>query len=355
MVGHLLEYHPGVAKLKEIADSGELGDIHYIYSNRLNLGKLRADENALWSLGAHDVSVRAAPRRRGARTRSRRAASPTCARASRTSSSASCASRPASPPTCTSPGSTRTRSAASRSSARKRMATFDDMDLERKVTVYDKGFDQDADVLRRVHHPLGRHLEPARSRNREPLRIECEHFVDCLREGRAPRLRRRDAACASCACSRRCRSGSTRRGGSSVRPSDRAPGPAARRGRADRARACGFGAYVVVHAGTVHRRRLRDPGRRGARQAAEARAPLDRAARARRRRCVLGAGRGRSAPARSCFAGAEVGDGGDPRRPVATCASARGSAAGTVIGRGIGGRQRRRRSARACGSRPTST
>jgi predicted dehydrogenase len=57
MVGHLLEYHPGVAKLKEIADSGELGDIHYIYSNRLNLGKLRADENALWSLGAHDVSV----------------------------------------------------------------------------------------------------------------------------------------------------------------------------------------------------------------------------------------------------------------------------------------------------------
>src|SRR3954454_5869407 len=57
MVGHLLEYHPGVAKLKELADGGELGDIHYIYSNRLNLGQLRADENALWSLGAHDVSV----------------------------------------------------------------------------------------------------------------------------------------------------------------------------------------------------------------------------------------------------------------------------------------------------------
>src|SRR3954453_1200858 len=57
MVGPLLVYPPGVAKLKEIADSGELGDIHYIYSQRLNLGKLRADENALWSLGAHDVSV----------------------------------------------------------------------------------------------------------------------------------------------------------------------------------------------------------------------------------------------------------------------------------------------------------
>ena len=57
MVGHLLEYHPGVEKLKELADSGELGEIFYVYSNRLNLGKLRADENALWSLGAHDVSV----------------------------------------------------------------------------------------------------------------------------------------------------------------------------------------------------------------------------------------------------------------------------------------------------------
>ena len=57
MVGHLLEYHPGVAKLKEIVDSGELGDVRYVYSNRLNLGKVREDENALWSLGAHDVSV----------------------------------------------------------------------------------------------------------------------------------------------------------------------------------------------------------------------------------------------------------------------------------------------------------
>src|SRR5271167_4324092 len=58
MVGHLLEYHAGVQKLKELADSGELGDeIYYIYGNRLNLGKLRSDENALWSLGAHDVSV----------------------------------------------------------------------------------------------------------------------------------------------------------------------------------------------------------------------------------------------------------------------------------------------------------
>ena len=57
MVGHLLEYHPGVERLRSWSDPGELGDLRYIYSNRLNLGKHRPDENALWSLGAHDVSV----------------------------------------------------------------------------------------------------------------------------------------------------------------------------------------------------------------------------------------------------------------------------------------------------------
>src|SRR6202011_4102859 len=48
MVGHLLEYHPAVARLKELVDGGELGELFYVYGNRLNLGKLRADENALW-------------------------------------------------------------------------------------------------------------------------------------------------------------------------------------------------------------------------------------------------------------------------------------------------------------------
>jgi predicted dehydrogenase len=57
VVGHLLVHHPGVAKLKELVDSGELGRTHYLYSNRQNLGQVRSDENALWSLGAHDISV----------------------------------------------------------------------------------------------------------------------------------------------------------------------------------------------------------------------------------------------------------------------------------------------------------
>ena len=57
MVGHLLLYHPAIIKLKETIKNGELGDIRYIWSNRLNLGKLRKEENVLWSFAPHDISV----------------------------------------------------------------------------------------------------------------------------------------------------------------------------------------------------------------------------------------------------------------------------------------------------------
>ena len=57
MPGHLLLYHPGVQKLKELVDDGELGEVLVVYGNRQNLGKIRKDENALWSLGVHDLSV----------------------------------------------------------------------------------------------------------------------------------------------------------------------------------------------------------------------------------------------------------------------------------------------------------
>jgi len=57
MPGHLLLYHPGVHKLKELIEQRELGDVLCVYGNRQNLGKIRKDENALWSLGVHDLSV----------------------------------------------------------------------------------------------------------------------------------------------------------------------------------------------------------------------------------------------------------------------------------------------------------
>jgi UDP-2-acetamido-3-amino-2,3-dideoxy-glucuronate N-acetyltransferase len=57
MVGHVLQYHYAVLKLKELIDAGELGTIRYVYSNRLNIGKLRVEENVLWSFAPHDISL----------------------------------------------------------------------------------------------------------------------------------------------------------------------------------------------------------------------------------------------------------------------------------------------------------
>ena len=185
MVGHLLEYHPGVRKLKEIADAGELGEIHYIYSNRLNLGQLRADENALWSLGAHDIAVILLlagedPYELHAhgecymrddvedvvfaflRFPSGRAAHLHLSWLD-----------PHKERRFTVVGS-------------QRMATFDDMDLERKVTVYDKGFDQSGTTYGEYITRAGDIYSP-RVSNAEPLRLEVEHFVECVRSGATPR------------------------------------------------------------------------------------------------------------------------------------------------------------------------
>ena len=185
MVGHLLEYHPGVRKLEEIASSGELGDIHYIYSNRLNLGQLRADENALWSLGAHDVSVVLAladeePYEIQARGESymRPGVEDVVFCYLRFPSGLAAHLHlswldPHKERRFTVVGS-------------RRMATFDDMDLERKVTVYDKGFDERVGSYGEYITRSGDIWSP-RVPALEPLRMECEHFLEAIREGRAPR------------------------------------------------------------------------------------------------------------------------------------------------------------------------
>jgi predicted dehydrogenase len=184
MVGHLLQYHPGVNKLKEIADSGELGDIHYIYGNRLNLGQLRAEENALWSLGAHDVSVllhlaEEEPYELNARGESymREGIEDVVFAFMRFPSGVAAHLHlswldPHKERRFTVVGS-------------RRMATFDDMDPERKVTVYDKGFDEKADTYGEYITRSGDIWSP-RVPNDEPLRLECEHFVACVRDGRTP-------------------------------------------------------------------------------------------------------------------------------------------------------------------------
>ena len=57
MVGHVLLFHPAIVKIKEIIENGDIGDLQYVYSNRLNLGKVRSEENVFWSLAPHDIAI----------------------------------------------------------------------------------------------------------------------------------------------------------------------------------------------------------------------------------------------------------------------------------------------------------
>jgi predicted dehydrogenase len=185
MVGHLLEYHPGVERLKELVDSDELGKVHYIYGNRLNLGKLRADENALWSLGAHDVSVvlrlaQEEPVECHAHGESymREGVEDVVFCYLRFPSGLAAHLHlswldPHKERRFTVVGS-------------RRMATFDDMALERKLTVYDKGFEQDYRNYGEYIARSGDVWSPVVP-NDEPLRLECLHFVECVRDGASPR------------------------------------------------------------------------------------------------------------------------------------------------------------------------
>jgi len=185
MVGHLLEYHPGLNQLKELADSGELGQIHYIYGNRLNLGKLRADENALWSLGAHDVSV---VLRLAAEEPVECSAAGQSYMREGVEDVVFCFLRFESGLVAhlhlswLDPHKERRFTVV----GAKKMATFDDMQPERKLTVYDKGFDQDFQNYGEYIARSGDVWSP-RVPNDEPLRIECRHFLDCVREGTEPR------------------------------------------------------------------------------------------------------------------------------------------------------------------------
>jgi predicted dehydrogenase len=185
MVGHLLEYHPAVARLKELIDGGELGSLYYLYGNRVNLGKLRADENALWSLGAHDVSVvlhltNEEPVECAAHGRSYVRAG--------VEDVVFCYLRFPSGIVAhlhlswLDPHKERRLTVV----GAKRMATFDDMQIEGKLTVYDKGFDEDVRSWGEYIARSGDIFSP-RVPNVEPLRVECEHFVECIRSGETPR------------------------------------------------------------------------------------------------------------------------------------------------------------------------
>jgi predicted dehydrogenase len=179
MPGHLLLYHPGVAKLKDLVAGGDLGRLLYVYGNRQNLGQIRRDENALWSLGAHDLSVilhlvEEEPLEAWARGESflnpgvedvvfcyLRFPSGVVAHMHLS---------------WLDPHKMRRMTVV----GDRKMAVFDDMELERKVTVYDKGPEQRADTWGEWQTRTG-DISIPKVANDEPLRLECEHFLHLLR------------------------------------------------------------------------------------------------------------------------------------------------------------------------------
>jgi predicted dehydrogenase len=185
MVGHLLEYHPGLERLRDLVEADELGEVRYIYGNRLNLGKLRSEENALWSLGAHDVSV--VLRLAGEEPDECHAFGESYMHPG-VEDVVFCFMRFPSGLVAhlhlswLDPHKERRFTVV----GARRMATFDDMALEQKLTVYDKGFDQSFEGYGEYIARSGDVWSPQIS-NEEPLRLECAHFVECVREGRPVR------------------------------------------------------------------------------------------------------------------------------------------------------------------------
>ena len=181
MVGHLLEYHPAILRLRELIDAGELGNVNYVYSNRLNFGKVRTEENALWSFAPHDVAVIL-------RLLGEMPNKVTCVGGS-----------------FLTPGlADVTVSSLMFESGRRahifvswlnpfkeqklvivgeqKMAVFNDVEPEHKLVLFDQRVDfaVGLPVLHRNGH------ETVKFSSDEPLRRECEHFIECIQTRRTP-------------------------------------------------------------------------------------------------------------------------------------------------------------------------
>ena len=187
MVGHLLLHHPGIRYLKEMVQKGELGDLLYVYSQRVNLGKVRRDENALWSFAPHDLSVilhllEAEP----------------IDVAARGSAFLQGTVEDVVFLHLRFPGGRMAHVHVSWLDPHKlrkitvvgsrKMVVFDDMEASEKIRVYDKGIDKAGQIVSygdALSVRSGDILIPKISLQ-EPLRIACQHFVDCVREHRTP-------------------------------------------------------------------------------------------------------------------------------------------------------------------------
>jgi predicted dehydrogenase len=188
MVGHLMLYHPGFERLRELVRGGEMGEVYYLYSLRVNLGRLRKDENALWAFAPHDLSmildlVESLPVSVAARGESylqpgvEDVVFVNLAFADRKMAQVQLSwLDPRKERRLTVVGS-------------KKMVEFDDVHPTEKLRIYDKGYDRPPTFTQYGEYLTARlgDIHIPRLNMAEPLEIEVRHFVSCIAEGRRPR------------------------------------------------------------------------------------------------------------------------------------------------------------------------
>lgn len=180
MVGHLLEYHPIIRHIRAMIESGELGDVYYLYQQRLNLGTIRADENAWWSLAPHDISV--ANRLLGAAPISVQCRGQNIVNANIADVVFAALEYPGGKlahvhVSWLDPQKSRKLVVI----GSRKMAIFDDTAAE-KLVVLDKGFQKNGETISLWQ---GENVMPKLDAA-EPLTLEAQHFVDCIRTGARP-------------------------------------------------------------------------------------------------------------------------------------------------------------------------
>jgi UDP-2-acetamido-3-amino-2,3-dideoxy-glucuronate N-acetyltransferase len=180
MVGHILRYHPGILKLQKLIQDGVLGKINYLYSNRLNIGKIRTEENILWSFAPHDISVMLSllnemPTRvfcQGGTYLSRDVSDVTLSHFEFPSGVQAHIFvswlHPIKEQKLVIVGS-------------EKMAVFDDM-AEEKLVLYP----HKVEWINRIPTAIKAKGEVVELEDREPLRAECQHFLDCVESRKSP-------------------------------------------------------------------------------------------------------------------------------------------------------------------------
>lgn len=193
MVGHTFEFNPAVWKIKELLDAGALGELYYIYSNRVNLGRVQKDINALWSIAPHDISIllyllKTMPTSvaaRGGTYLSQGVEDVIFALLTFLAPHSGAQNINAHiHASWLDPSKTRQMTLV----GSEKMIVYDDVDPEAKLKIYDKG------VYKRGES-FGEFQLRVRSGDihipkidlTEPLRYECAHFLECIRDNKTPR------------------------------------------------------------------------------------------------------------------------------------------------------------------------